>query len=355
MFNVSVTESDKNPDQRNTLGRVAIIGAGIAGLTVARKLQLLETDCTLFEKSRGPGGRMSSKRIPDSSADIGAQFFTVRNPAFGRFLNQYAGEDSYGLWRGLFRFQGADNVWQNMRPAERYVGTPRMTAITRALSEGLDLKAGVRIASLSREESESGNGWLLTDTKGNSQGFFNTVLVTAPPAQTRELLDASGLERLSGDLSIEISRMQACWTVVVHFPEGAAAGADAFMPNSPVLHWAANNSSKPDRNDKGEWWVLHSDPDWSDEHTETAPEDVIATMLAEFRETCGVTAGHGEIVHHRWLYARPRARTGPGHLWFAEQGIAIAGDWLEGGRVEGAFNSADSLVQRWQSERILGR
>ncbi|MGM0569136.1 NAD(P)/FAD-dependent oxidoreductase [Marinobacter sp.] len=336
-------------DSQTVIRRLAIVGSGLAGLTAARKLAAAGVDVTLFEKSRGPGGRMASKRLSkpaDSSADIGAQYFTIRNPAFRQFLTDHAGTGCWGTWGGRFRYQGADNGWQSMRPAERYVGIPRMSAITRSLSSGLAVRAGVRIASLDRDGDDL---WRLTDTEGRVYEGFDTVLLTPPPAQTIDLLKDSGLSMLANDFNLQISRMQACWTVMAYFPEGAGADFEALMPNSPLLNWAANNSSKPGRQDEGEWWVLHGDPDWSDANTEAAPDQVADQLLKEFHQYGDITAAPGTVNVHRWLYARPKARTGPGHLWFQGERIAIAGDWLDGGRVEGAFNSADGLVSRLAS------
>jgi Predicted NAD/FAD-dependent oxidoreductase len=55
-----------------------IIGAGLAGIAAARQLP----EARILEKSRGPGGRMASKRLDANRADIGAQFLTVRDSSF---------------------------------------------------------------------------------------------------------------------------------------------------------------------------------------------------------------------------------------------------------------------------------
>src|SRR5690554_5387338 len=152
MFNVSDTATVQLVAPLSRESRVAIIGAGMAGLALARHLQQLGVESALFEKSRGPGGRLSCKRLPsagsDGSADIGAQYFTVRNPAFRAFLEQYAA----GVWQpvhGTLHYQQPVNGdWQPMRQDERFVGVPRMTAITRALSRGLTLHPEIRIAKL---------------------------------------------------------------------------------------------------------------------------------------------------------------------------------------------------------------
>lgn len=335
------------------LRRAAIVGSGMAGLVVAAGLQEAGVEATLFEKSRGPGGRMAAKRLPSPSegaADIGAQYFTLRNPEFREFLDKHVGHSGWGEWHGHFRYQDQDNVWQDMRPARRFVGIPRMSAITRAISKDLDLRTGIRIIRLDRDDR---GRWTLTDAEGSTYPGFDAVILTPPPAQTMDLLNDSGLAGLTEDPHLAGGHMQACWTVVVHFPQGAGLAFEGFQPNSARLHWAANNSSKPGRDDEGEWWVLHGDPVWSEANTDMDPQRVEEELLAEFRRCSGSTNPAGERMVHRWLYAMPRPAKAPGHLWFEDHAIGIAGDWLDGGRVEGAFNSADSLLDQLLASGLI--
>jgi monoamine oxidase len=63
---------------------IAIIGAGIAGLAAANFLHKAAHVIHLFDKSRGSGGRMSSKRSDVGQLDLGAQYFTAPRPPFCR-------------------------------------------------------------------------------------------------------------------------------------------------------------------------------------------------------------------------------------------------------------------------------
>jgi predicted NAD/FAD-dependent oxidoreductase len=175
---------------------VAVIGSGLAGLTAAILLGQLGHSVTVFEKSRGPGGRMASKRVGRGSADVGAQYFTARNPEFLSFLQRWAGSDAFLEWPARFRFQDDTLNWQPFPEEKRYVGVPRMTAITRALSAHVEVTAQVRIERLER----SGNQWQLVCTEGLNHGVFDQVIITAPPAQARELLLASQLDGLAKEL-----------------------------------------------------------------------------------------------------------------------------------------------------------
>ena len=56
--------------------KIAVIGAGITGLHLARQLSDV-FDVTVFEKSRGLGGRMCARRTEAHQFDHGAQYFTA--------------------------------------------------------------------------------------------------------------------------------------------------------------------------------------------------------------------------------------------------------------------------------------
>ncbi|WP_417531949.1 NAD(P)/FAD-dependent oxidoreductase [Marinobacter lipolyticus] len=321
--------------------RIAVVGSGVAGLSAAILLEQQNHSVTVFEKSRGPGGRLAAKRVTGGSADIGAQYFTIRNPEFRTFLEKNAGNDCFGPWQGRFGFQHPDGHWQAFPAETRYVGIPRMTAISRALASDIDVRAEVRIDTMARKDRM----WHLTDTFSRHYGPFDQVIVTAPPAQARDLFTNSGLMNLASALDGAVPAVQPCWAVAVHFESAPGAEFEGMRPHNGVLSWLANNSSKPGREDHGQWWVLHATSQWSAEHVETHADQVIDVMLDAFREITGFDAMPDETVPHRWLYARSDGDDHPGCLWFPAEGIGLAGDWLSGGRVEGAFDSACELVR----------
>ncbi|MEX2475598.1 NAD(P)/FAD-dependent oxidoreductase [Marinobacter sp.] len=328
------------PDVR----QVAVVGSGVAGLCTARLLMEQGASVTLFEKSRGPGGRLAAKRVTGGSADMGAQYFTIRSPAFQDFLARFAGEGSFARWDARLGFQAPDGHWQTFPHEPRYVGVPRMTAISRALSDGLDIRAQTRITTMARND----RCWTLTDTDGQDFGPFDEVVITAPPAQTRDLLADSNLAALAEHLRGPVSAILPCWAVAAYFNEPPYSEFDGMRPNDEILYWVANNTSKPGRSEQGQWWVLHATPDWSAANENTPPDAVVDAMVAAFRALTGTASEPLETLAHRWLYARSvgsDASGKPGCLWYPEEGVGLAGDWLSGGRVEGAYLSAEALVR----------
>ena len=64
---------------------IAIIGAGLSGLVAARRLEKV-ANATIFENSKGVGGRIATRRSGIYSFDHGAQFFTPKTKLFEEFL-----------------------------------------------------------------------------------------------------------------------------------------------------------------------------------------------------------------------------------------------------------------------------
>jgi len=91
---------------------VAIIGAGIAGLSCANQLKALGFQVQIYEKSHGASGRMSTRKREDWSADHGAQYFTARDPLFLKELNQWIEADVAAIWNPRLKvFE--ENQWRD--------------------------------------------------------------------------------------------------------------------------------------------------------------------------------------------------------------------------------------------------
>ena len=98
-----------------TLHPIAIIGTGIAGLSAAQALHAAGHSVQLFDKSRGSGGRMASKRSDAGALDLGAQYFTARDRRFVEVVQQWQARGWVAEWTpGPLQLQ--------QRPAQRLAG-----------------------------------------------------------------------------------------------------------------------------------------------------------------------------------------------------------------------------------------
>ncbi len=317
--------------------QAAIIGAGIAGLLCAQKLAACGVPVQVFDKSRGVGGRLATRRTPDGIAfDHGAQYFTIRDPRFAALVAQWEQAGVVGRWEGRIVSLEATGV-RACESIARYVGTPSMTAIAKYVSQDLPITLNARITSLERQ----GPRWRLRDEAGQDHGEFDIVLVTIPPEQAAPLVASSS------HLATEVAqvRMQPCWAVMASFAAGTEVPfAGAFVSDSP-LSWIACNSGKPGRCATPETWVLHASRDWSTEHLELSAEEVVTQLCAALRRAW--PDGKWEptsALAHRWRYAIPQNPLAQLAYYDAEIGLGIGGDWCGGPRVEGAALSGWALA-----------
>jgi hypothetical protein len=321
--------------------RVAVVGAGMAGLSCARVLADHGVDVEVFDKSRGPSGRMSTRRVSDPAvqADHGAQFFTVRDPHFRRHVESWVQDGVVAPWEVTVRRldRRGQDAGEPLPVVPRFVGTPRMSALGRHLARGLRLHTSVRITGL----SEGAAGWELTDENGGAHGSFDQVVVAVPAPQAVPLLAA----RPALQERAARAELLPCQALMVAF--AAPLGLDwaaAELAGGP-LAWVARDSSKPGR-PPGEVWVAHSSPEHAAAHLEDDPETTRARLLQAFRELTGCQQPPLWSTAHRWRYARPAAAAPGGPSSALDDGLGICGDWLVGPRVEAAWCSGRALAGR---------
>ena len=275
---------------------IAVIGAGMAGLACARTLRDHGLQVTVLEKSRGPGGRMSTRREEEYCFDHGAQHFTASDPRFARYVASWCADGVAAPWTAriaTLKDQGPD---PHDNDQTFYVGTPRMSAITRHLSRELGLRYGVRVASLKREATT----WDLYDQDRTWLGAYDLVVIAVPAPQAVPLLAAAPpLAEV-----VEGARMAPCWAAMLRFDGPLGLPYDAAQTSRGGLEWLARDASKPGRNGEHSTWVLHATPGWSQEHLESDPEEIAGLLGGEFLRVTGSAARLVWSQAHRWRYAR---------------------------------------------------
>ena len=305
------------------LMNIAIVGAGLAGLACATRLGEAGHRVQLFDKGRGPGGRMSSRRVltprGEASFDHGAQYFTARDDGFRAQVD---------LWQQA----GLVAPWPAAGP-ECWVGMPAMNAPVRHLASGASVRWNIQVNRLVGAPGR----WML---EGVDDGPFEAVLLAVPSENAAPLLqDAAPI--MAGRAIA--TPAQPCWTVMAAFEAPVPTDADVLRDDGPI-GWAARNSAKPGRTGP-EAWVLQAGPAWSRDHLEASADSIVPALLSAFSQRIGATLPPVLAASaHRWRYARSGA-SADGMMWDAEAGLGVCGDWLLGARVECAWMSGDRLAR----------
>ncbi len=321
---------------------IAVIGAGISGLTCARALSDAGMSVTVFDKGRGPAGRTSTRRNDSHHYDHGAQFFTVSDSDFRSRVEAWQSAGVVEPWDGTFANLTAGNVESATQSKQRFVGVRAMNAIAKHCAQDLTIKTGFRVASLERRQDQ----WCLSSDKTEAVDGFDTVIITAPVPQAVELLEPfPGLSK-----QVAEAAMAPCWTVMAGFENSLPLDFDAANVTDNPLSWIARNNSKPGR-PNSEAWVLQANPDWSAAHLEEDREAITESLLQAFAKSTGQTIP--DPLHasaHRWRFALVETPLGEPCLFDTDLNIGACGDWCLGPRIELAYLSGAAMA-----ERVLGK
>ncbi len=320
--------------------RVAIIGAGMAGLTLAHALDGM-AQVRVFEKSRGYGGRMATRRAEPFQFDHGAQFFTAKSESFEQFLAPFVTDGSVARWDAEFVEYDHDRIvsrrsWRD-GPAH-YVAVPGMNRFGALLADGLDVVTETRIAALERESG----GWRLRDQDGHDQGGFDWVVLAIPAAQVLQLLPATSDLR-GPAVGCE---MLGCYSLMLGFEDSPSIDWQAAFVSGADISWVSLDSSKPGR-PSAPALLVHSTNRWAQAHLDDERDQVIEHLQNELTRVTGLELGRlAHVGLHRWLYANIGKQSGESCYIEPNQQLALAGDWCVHGRIEAAFLSARELAHR---------
>lgn len=336
---------------------IAIIGAGMAGIACARTLVQAGHRVTVFEKSRRPGGRMSTRNTEFGSFDHGTQYFTVRDTRFKKALETVPGVCK--PWSAnavrILDEQGRVAV-AGLPPTEsHWVAAPGMNDLVARWSQPL-LKEGLievqtLVTAIARDVLNPRRWQLHTKGAEDSQHVFSGfdhVLLAIPSTQAQDLLQNSKLKGLAKKISkVEVA---PCWTLMLAFPQAVQPGLTTLGPQWNAarsthhrIAWLARESSKPGR-EQIERWTVQASATWSQEHVRDDEARAKAKLIKAFSEITGIRAEPAFAEVHRWLYAQTTRPLAVSHLWDEGQGIGVCGDWCLGHRVENAFVSGLELA-----------
>lgn len=350
--------SASSESSSNQKRRIAVIGAGIAGLACARTLMQAGHDVHVYERLTQAGGRMRSVNGPYGSFDIGAQYFTVRDARFQKALDTTPGNlRAWSLNTVQTRnAQGRKTGDTNFGREKHFVGMPDMQALPLAwaapLWEAGRLHLGQTVTALNHHISSgsqhSQHRWTLmleTEDHGSQTATdFDTVILAVPAPLALQLLQtvpqgAALAKQLTG------VEMAPCWAMTLSYPMAAQAGLTTLGPQwnaARVTHerisWVARESSKPGRA-QTERWTIHANPLWSNEHRNDDATRVLSKLQKAFGEVTGIRVAPRHASVYLWPQAQTLAPLGKPFAHDASSGLALCGDWCIGRRVEDAFIS----------------
>ncbi len=319
--------------------KLAIIGCGLAGVTAATFLQD-KYQITIFDKSRGMGGRMCTKRLDDYHFDHGAQYFTIKEPEFSEFLEPAFAEGLIAKWPeqiALIDKQQPEQLDYVQDNIERYIAVPQMNQLVKFLAKNFKVELATQITELKYQE----NKWQLKIAEEFYPEEFDQLIIAIPAEQALNLLPANH----QFIAQIKQVKMLGCYSLMLAYKNKLSLEFAAAQISNSKISWLAVNNSKAGR-PNGYSLLAHSDNDWAEQNLEAPQEIIEQKLIDELGQIINLKAADLAFSKlHRWRYADVSQNLEPDALYDKSFGLGICGDYFISGRVASAFKSAKFLSE----------
>ncbi len=318
---------------------IAIIGAGLAGLTCGTALKGLVSSVRVFEKNIYPGGRISRFRVGEYEFNHGAQYFTVNNPLFWNIVSAWQTDGIVRSWDGWIVELQNGQVSNTDMATQRFVGQPRMQVIAENLASNCDLTTSTTVGEL---EMQSAGGWRLFNDRGDYLGVFDIVIIATAGNQVAALCrDVPTISRLADKID-----MTVCWAGMFAFEQKLDLPFDAANVLDSPLSWISH-SQLTDQKPEFDCWLMHATPEWSQQYAASFRGRVMHSLLDAFWEATDLTPVKPVLSSvHCWKHALPINPIGEDSLFDETRAIGACGDWCTAPRIEGAVLSGFSMADR---------
>ncbi|ULH17176.1 FAD-dependent oxidoreductase (plasmid) [Deinococcus sp. KNUC1210] len=328
-----------------------IIGAGLAGLALARELTRAGQHVTVLDKAHGVSGRSSTRRMETQPTgelarlDHGARFFTARTPRTLAMVQEGLTAGWLAEWTRRVPSWSAGRVSEEPDGHPRYVPPAGMSTLGKELAQGLTVTTGALVTRLQQHPG----GWL-AECQDGRQVTAEQLVLNMPAPQILPLLEGT-VRELARLRDVTFAPCWAVGAVLTHDLNEVDWPALRILDH-PALEWLAREHTKrPPGHPPA--LMLHARADWSQAHLNDERGAVLEALLAAAREVVGPFEVSGAFAH-RWLYATPTQRFPGGYGWLREAALGWCGDWCSpdphGPRVEAA------LLSGWQlSDALLSR
>ena len=324
---------------------IAIIGAGISGLTCAQALQTAGYTVVILEKSRGVGGRVATRRINQDPVDHGARYLEPTGTHIQNLIQSLQQQNSLILWTDTV-YQFKDNQLQSpLYQSPKYIAPNGMNTVGKSLAKDLEVWLNRRVINLKNTPNKT---WHLlleqTHRTANDKPLAvqaKLVVIAIPAPQALMLLEP--LEnQIDRDILSQVRSVEydPCITVMAGYSTEQQSAFShrqidwkaVSFPDDKILDWVGLDSSKRILS-QPPTLVIQSNANFANKYLDTVDLEPIGKQLIQAAATHLMPElNHPEWMKvHRWRYAFcPQSLPSPCLTTTVPLPLVCAGDWCGG-------------------------
>lgn len=306
--------------------RAGIVGAGIAGASCAGTLAAAGWEVDVFEKARGAGGRLSTKRIGQGWATLGSPFISAKRDPFRSQLRDWVRQGWIEPVREGILQGRANKGWSQAQLQNHCRPLVEPSALVRQLLGDARLHTQARVAALQPRT--------LIMEDGQIRGDYDCVICSVPTPQAVPMLDALPLLR---ERVLDV-RFRPVWSFLMRWEGGPTAEVIQF--DDHLLDRAVRQ-----RSGGPGLWAVHTTHDFAETYLDASGMEASNRAASALMGLLGLPWPVEIEASHLWRYAGPENPAGGFWVGDRENRVAVIGDGIAGAGVERAWESGLRLAQ----------
>ena len=310
--------------------KVAVLGAGIAGLAAARELGRSGAEAVVYEAESRVGGRCQTISLDGYTFDPAAISVTPRNMAIERVMFEELDTDGLiKIEQPIYAHDGRRTFTSHAPEIDQYCYVQGMQRLPELLADGVDVRLRQRVERIEEKNSRF-------VVRGES---FDAVVLTVPTPDAVAMLEARSDVRKAHN-----TRYRRCISVVLGFDRKTDVPYHAVVADEsahPLNRLCIETAKTPGRAPTGHTalTVLFG-PKYSKWHFESPEGELLKDALIDIGRILGEGYETPTVTRtYRWVHGIVETNASFQTVNPAGSRIVVAGDGVMGGRIEYAYDS----------------
>tara|TARA_B000000557_G_scaffold260318_1_gene257532 strand:+ start:2195 stop:3145 length:951 start_codon:yes stop_codon:yes gene_type:complete len=314
--------------------KIAIIGTGLSAIFSAIHLRKnTDLEINLFDKARGLGGRLATRRAEGGKFDHGAQYFSIERinnlPEIQMLINE--------------------GVINNIEDKDIYFSPDGMTNIAKKLLIDFNIFKEHKLVSIDKENEN----YKLFFENGST---FNSdyIIMSCPMPQSLEILNKSKID-YDNNLIKDLEDLSYFPCIVVMIKSEIKLsnlekhiGTDV---DSKDISWIGDNYGKKVSSIEN-YYTIQCSPEFSYENFENEYDETNKKLKHEMEKIFG--SNYQILSNHKWRYSIPKNfYQGDNSLVINQKNfLGLCGDIFTNGRFDGAITSGLSIADKFLKNEL---